>query len=121
MFKEIYRKKDGKPILIESIIDDEKEYFDYDSEDFTEERPPIDIYDPIYYSDEDKEWKGTSYQEWLRSLNDDQSVEIEEETDPENERDKEIAMITKLLFNNQKEIEGMQQDIADLVKHVTNK
>lgn len=121
MFKEIYRKKDGKPILIESIIDDDKEYFDYDTEDFVEEEPQSDLYDPIYYSDEDKEWKGASYQEWLKSLNDEQSIEIEEETDPESERDKEIAMVTKLLFNSQKEIEDLQQDVADLVKHLTNK
>ena len=121
MFKEIYRKKDGKPILIESIIDDDKEYFDYDTEDFVEEEPQNDLYDPIYYSDEDKEWKGTPYQEWLKSLNDEQSIEIEEEIDPESERDKEIAMITKLLFNSQKEMEDLQQDVADLVKHLTNK
>lgn len=121
MFKEIYRKKDGKPILIESIIDDDKEYFDYDTEDFVEEEPQSELYDPIYYSDEDKEWKGVSYQEWLKSLNDEQSIEIEEEIEPESERNKEIAMITKLLFNNQKEIEGIQQDVADLVKYLTNK
>ena len=121
MFKEIYRKKDGKPILIESIIDDDKEYFDYDTEDFVEEEPQSELYDPIYYSDEDKEWKGVSYQEWLKSLNDEQSIEIEEEIEPESERNKEIAMITKLLFNNQKEIEGIQQDVANLVKYLTNK
>ena len=121
MFKEIYRKKDGKPILIESIIDDDKEYFDYDTEDFVEEEPQSELYDSIYYSDEDKEWKGVSYQEWLKSLNDEQSIEIEEEIEPESERNKEIAMITKLLFNNQKEIEGIQQDVADLVKYLTNK
>src|SRR5699024_11811366 len=64
MFKQIFNKSDGKPELVQSILDEEtgEEYFDYNESEYTTEMPPSDLYEPIYF--EDVTWKGATKEEW---------------------------------------------------------
>ena len=64
MFKQIFNKSDGKPELVQSVLDEEtgEEYFDYNESEYTTEMPPSDLYEPIYF--EDGTWKGATKEEW---------------------------------------------------------
>lgn len=68
MYKQIFNKSDGTPLLIESIVDLEtgEDVFEYNKSDYTEEMPPSDLYEPIYY--ENNEWHGASKEEWESNL-----------------------------------------------------
>lgn len=76
-YKQIFKKSDGRPKLIQSVYDEnkEKEVFKYDKDKYMEEMPPSELYEPIYYDDDKKEWIGTPYEEYKRNLD----KEIEEE------------------------------------------
>ena len=79
MLKQFFRKKDGKPILVEGyyIGDGEEEIFDVNEHHYTDIKPPSKLYDPIYFDDESSEWKGNTYEEWVETL-----PENDEEPDP---------------------------------------
>ena len=126
MYKEIYDKETGDTKLIKSTTDDktDEQVFEYDTKKYTDEQPPSDLYRPIYYDDKNKEWVGTDYKDWYDNYMNNQDKDNAEYNDVEyipTELEKEMSMITKLLFNSQKEIEELQQDFANLVKELNNK
>lgn len=126
MYKEIYDKENGDTHLIKSKLDEKTDepVFDYDKKQYTDEQPPSDLYRPIYYDDKNNEWVGTDYKDWYDNYMNNQDKDNVEYNDVEytpTELEKEMSMITKLLFNSQKEIEELQQDFANLVKELNNK
>ena len=126
MYKEIYDKETGDTKLIKSTTDDktDEQVFEYDTKKYTDEQPPSDLYRPIYYDDKNKEWVGTDYKDWYDNYMNNQDKDNAEYNDVEyipTELEKEMSMITKLLFNSQKEVEELQQDFANLVKELNNK
>lgn len=68
MYKQIFNKSDGKPELIESIVDLEtgEDIFEYNELIYTKDIPPSDLYKPIYY--ENNQWHGASKEEWESEL-----------------------------------------------------
>ena len=126
MYKEIYDKETGDTKLIKSTTDDktDEQVFEYDTKKYTDEQPPSDLYRPIYYDDKNKEWVGTDYKDWYDNYMNNQDKDNAEYNDVEyipTELEKEVSIITKLLFNSQKEVEELQQDFANLVKELNNK
>ena len=126
MYKEIYDKETGDTKLITTTTDDktDEQVFEYDTKKYTDEQPPSDLYRPIYYDDKNKEWVGTDYKDWYDNYMNNQDKDNAEYNDVEyipTELEKEVSMITKLLFNSQKEVEELQQDFANLVKELNNK
>lgn len=126
MYKEIYDKETGDTKLIKSTTDDktDEQVFEYDTKKYTDEQPPSDLYRPIYYDDKNKEWVGTDYKDWYDNYMNNKDKDNAEYNDVEyipTELEKEVSMITKLLFNSQKEVEELQQDFANLVKELNNK
>lgn len=126
MYKEIYNKENGDTHLIKSKIDEksDEQVFDYDKKQYTDEQPPSDLYRPVYYDNKNKEWVGTDYKEWYDEYMNNRDKDNAEYNDVEyipTELEKEVSMITKLLFNSQKEVEELQQDFANLVKELNNK
>ena len=109
MLKQFFRKKDGKPILVEGyyIGDGEEEIFDVNEHHYTDIKPPSKLYDPIYFDDESSEWKGNTYEEWVESLPKDEPVNPSE-TDLLN-----AQLISNDIEHNAK-IKELQQDIANL-------
>ncbi|HAR5875094.1 TPA: hypothetical protein I1596_000596 [Staphylococcus pseudintermedius] len=96
--KQIYKKEDGTPILIN--VDN------FDSDVYTDVQPTYGLYEPIYF--ESGKWIGVSKEEWLLSL---------EETDNQglpDEKDEVIAGLTLQLLETQTEVESLQKDIASL-------
>lgn len=118
MFRQIFTKKDGKPKLIQSVYNDERdvEEFHYDDDLYTDIMPPSNLYEPIHYNEEKEEWEGVSYDEWIENLNDEQE---EEEYTP-NEVEKELGLINLQTFQTQREISDLQQDFAELVRALSN-
>ncbi|MDW3871262.1 hypothetical protein [Staphylococcus saprophyticus] len=55
MYKQIFSKSDGLPMLIETD--------DFDTETYTDVQPPNGLYQPIHF--DGNEWIGTPYDEWL--------------------------------------------------------
>ncbi|MGL4016637.1 hypothetical protein, partial [Staphylococcus nepalensis] len=97
----------GKPQLINSLMDEDsgEVYFKYDESEYTTEMPPSDLFEPIYYKDE--QWYGISKEEWLESL-------PEEEPDVPNSKDLLNAQLLANDLEHNSKIEDLQQDIANL-------
>lgn len=55
MYKQIFKKEDGRPSLIEGD--------EFNSDIYTDIQPPNGLYQPIHF--DGNQWVGTSYQEWL--------------------------------------------------------
>lgn len=108
MYKQIFKKTNGKPELIKSIEDEEtrKEYFDYNESEYTTEIPPSNLYEPIYF--ENGKWKGATREEYLKRQ---PKVEIEEIPD---EKDALIADLTLQLIETQEELNDVRKDISGL-------
>ena len=109
MYKQIYRKTDGMPKLIQERYDEESEVsiFDYDQDLYTDFMPPSNLYQPIQFSEETNEWIGATREEWVESLPKDEPVNPSE-TDLLN-----AQLITNDIEHNAK-IKELQQDIANL-------
>lgn len=126
MYKEIYNKDNGEVELIQSKFDERKseQVFNYDTKKYTDEQPPSDLYRPVHYDDKNKEWVGIDYKEWYDKYMNNRYTDNDDYDNIEyipSEQEQEIAQITKLLFNNQKEMEDLQQDFANLVKELNDK
>lgn len=124
MFKEVWQKHDGRPVLLESYFDEEqeKEVYDDDKDFYVDIRPPSSLYDPIYFDDDSGEWKGNTYEEWLedrKNANNPDDEEHEEpiEVDP---IELESAMTQKELFKLQREVEKLRVENATTAKEIIN-
>lgn len=64
MYKQIFNKSDGTPLLIESIpnLDTGEEDFEYNEDEYTEEAPPCELYEPIRF--ENGKWQGAVQEDW---------------------------------------------------------
>lgn len=76
-YKQVFKKEDGKPVLITSVFDDEeeKQVFHYDKDKYIDDMPPSELYEPVHYDEEKEKWVGTDYDEYKKNLD----KEIEEE------------------------------------------
>ena len=112
MYKQIYRKTDGMPELIQDRYDEESEVsiFDYDQDLYTDSMPPSNLYQPIQFSEETNEWIGTAKEEWESN-----------QSKPPIEPDGTDFLNAQLLSNDIEhtiKIEGLQQDVANLTSEL---
>ena len=112
MYKQIYRKTDGMPELIQDRYDEESEVsiFDYDQDLYTDSMPPSYLYQPIQFSEETNEWIGTAKEEWESN-----------QSKPPIEPDRTDFLNAQLLSNDIEhttKIEGLQQDVANLTSEL---
>ena len=107
MYKQIFKKENGQPELIESVIDEDtgESYFDYDESIYTDIMPENGLYQPIYFRD--SKWHGSTKEDWEGSLPESNS-DIPSSNDFLNAK----LLANDLEHNNK--IEGLQQDIANL-------
>ena len=90
MFKQVYDKSNGYPVLIESDIEGK---YSYDEFLYTEIEPPSELYDPRYF--DGNEWIGSTKEEWEQNN--------QEEPIPPNEID-ELKQRIEELENKVKEL-----------------
>ena len=112
MYKQIYRKTDGMPELIQDRYDEESEVsiFDYDQDLYTDFMPPSNLYQPIQFSEETNEWVGTAKEEWESN-----------QSQPPIEPDGTDFLNAQLLSNDIEhttKIDGLQQDVANLASEL---
>lgn len=109
MLKQFFRKKDGKPILVEGyyIGDGNEEIFDVNTRHYTDIKPPSKIYDPIYFDDESEAWKGNTYEEWLDTFS-------EEEVDDPDRLTIQMAKTQMQTAENSFQLREMQDMVAKL-------
>ena len=98
---QIFRKRDGKPFL----IDESKEGYDKDL--YTDIMPPSNLYLPVKF--EGGEWVGTPYEEWKK-----QQIEEPPKKDDETHKDQIIAELSFELIKTQEELNDVRKDISDL-------
>lgn len=98
---QIFRKRDGKPFL----IDESKEGYDKDL--YTEIMPPSSLYWPVKF--DGGEWVGTPYEEWKR-----QQIEEPPKKDDETHKDQIIADLSLELLKTQEELRDVHKNISDL-------
>lgn len=93
MFKQIYDKSNGNPILIESDI--EGKYI-YDEFLYTEIEPPSELYEPRYFNG--NEWIGSTKEEWEQNNQEElpaQPNELEELKQRVNELENIVKELTQ--------------------------
>ena len=112
MYKQIYRKTDGMPELIQDRYDEESavSIFDYDQDLYTDSMPPSYLYQPIQFSEETNDWKGTAKEEW-------ESNQPKPPIEPDGIDFLNAQLISNDIEYNAK-IEGLQQDVANLTSEL---
>lgn len=98
MYKQIFKKEDGTPSLIEGD--------EFNSDIYTDIQPPNGLYQPIHF--DGNEWIGTPYEDWKKN-----QPEIEEEIIID-EKDKIIAELSLQLLETQSFLSQLQNDVANL-------
>lgn len=98
MYKQIFNKSDGLPMLVDTD--------DFDTETYTDIQPPNGLYQPIHF--DGNEWIGTPYEDWKKN-----QPEIEGEIIID-EKDKIIAELSLQLLETQSFLSQMQNDVANL-------
>ena len=101
MYKQIFKKEDGRPSLIEGD--------EFNSDIYTDIQPPNGLYQPIHF--DGNEWIGTPYKEWASN----QSKLEEVETIPD-EKDEIISTLSIQLLQTETKILSIQEDIANLTR-----
>lgn len=114
MYKQIFKKENGQPELIESVIDEDtgESYFDYDESTYTDIMPENGLYQPIYFRD--GKWHGATKEEYEKNLPE-SDAGIPSSNDFLN-----AQLLANDLEHNSK-IEGLQQDIANLTAELLKK
>lgn len=112
MYKQIYRKTDGMPELIQDRYDEESEVsiYEYDKDLYTDAMPPSNLYQPIQFNEETNEWEGITKEEWEN--NQPKPPIVPDGTDFLN-----AQLISNDIEHNTK-IEGLQQDVANLTSEI---
>ncbi|EZX25744.1 hypothetical protein V070_00242 [Staphylococcus aureus C0673] len=112
MYKQIYRKTDGMPELIQDRYDEESEVsiFNYDKDLYTDSMPPSHLYQPIQFNEETNEWVGTAKEEW-------ESNQSKTPIEPDGTDFLNAQLISNDIEHNAK-IEGLQQDVANLTSEL---
>ena len=112
MYKQIYRKTDGMPELIQDRYDEESavSIFDYDQDLYTDFMPPSHLYQPIQFSEETNEWIGTAKEEW-------ESNQSKPPIEPDGTDFLNAQLLSNDIEHNTK-IEGLQQDVANLTSEL---
>lgn len=107
MYKQIFKKENGQPELIESVIDEDtgESYFDYDESTYTDIMPENGLYQPMYFRD--GKWHGATKEEYEESL-------PESDADIPSSNDFLNAQLLANDLEHNSKIEGLQQDIANL-------
>ena len=80
-YKQIFKKEDGRPILIKSTYDkkQKKDVFKFDDSKYIDDMPPSKLYEPIHYDEENKEWVGTDYEIYKENLDKEYEEELKKE------------------------------------------
>lgn len=106
-FKQVYLF-DGTPYLIGKGQDGD---FQYPDDDWTEIAPPEGIYSPFHFDAVLGVWIGTSREQWLASI-------FEEDDDPSatevDEKDTVIAELTLQILEAESKINSLEKDMANL-------
>lgn len=112
MYKQIYRKTDGRPELIQDRYDEESEVsiYEYDKDLYTDFTPPSNLYQPIQFSEETNEWIGTAKEEW-------ESNQSKPPIEPDGTDFLNAQLLSNDIEHNTK-IEGLQQDVANLTSEL---
>lgn len=107
MYKQIFKKENGQPKLIESVTDEDtgESYFDYDESTYTDIMPESGLYQPMYFRD--GKWHGSTKEDWEGSL-------PESDADIPSSNDFLNAQLLANDLEHNSKIEGLQQDIANL-------
>lgn len=112
MYKQIYRKTDGMPELIQDRYDEESEVsiFNYDKDLYTNSMPPSHLYQPIQFNEEKNEWVGLAKEER-------ESSQSKPPIKPDGTDFLNAQLISNDIEHNTK-IEELQQDVANLTSEL---
>jgi hypothetical protein len=112
MYKQIYRKTDGTPELIQDRYDEESEVsiFNYDKDLYTDSMPPSHLYQPIQFNEEKNEWIGVTKEDW-------ESNQSKPPIEPDGTDFLNAQLISNDIEHNAK-INGLEQDVANLTSEL---
>lgn len=110
MYKQIFEKKNGNPILLEERFDEISmiAIFDYDKEIYTDKKPSSDLYSPIQFDNDLNDWVGTPFDEWI------EKNEPSAPYSPENV-EKQLAETQMQLAKTAMQLQKSQKEIANVV------
>ena len=112
MYKQIYRKTDGIPELIQDRYDEESEVsiFNYDKDLYTDSMPPSYLYQPIQFNEEKNEWIGVTKEDW-------ESNQSKPLIEPDGTDFLNAQLISNDIEHSTK-IGELQQDVANLTSEL---
>ena len=116
MYKQIFEKKNGNPILLEERFDEISmvAIFDYDKEIYTDKKPSSDLYQPIQFDNDLNDWVGSSFDEW---------IETNKPRTPYNPEKVELqlAQTQMQLAKTAMQLQKSQKEIASIVIELSKK
>lgn len=119
MFKQIFKKENGQPELIESVIDEDtgESYFDYDESTYTDIMPENGLYQPIYFRD--GKWHGSTKESW-------ESTQPPKEEAPKDintfllaQTQMQLTEVASALSDKEKDVEALKTQNAEILLKLT--
>ena len=119
MFKQIFKKENGQPELIESVTDEDtgESYFDYDESIYTDIMPENGLYQPIYFRD--GKWHGSTKEDW-------EAAQPPKEDAPKDigtfllaQTQIQLAEVASALSDKEKDVEALKTQNAEILLKLT--
>lgn len=119
MYKQIFKKENGQPELIESVTDEDtgESFFDYDESIYTDIMPENGLYQPIYFRD--GKWHGSTKENW-------ESAQPPKEETPKDinkillaTTQMQLAEVVSTLSEKEKDVEALKTQNAEILLKLT--
>ena len=119
MYKQIFKKENGQPELIESVTDEDtgESYFDYDESIYTDIMPENGLYQPIYFRD--GKWYGSTKEDW-------EAAQPPKEDAPKDigtfllaQTQIQLAEVASALSDREKDVEALKTQNAEILLKLT--
>lgn len=119
MYKQIFKKEDGQPELIESVIDEDtgESYFDYDESIYTDIMPENGLYQPIYFRD--GKWHGATKEDWEASQPPKEEAPKDVATFLLAQTQIQLAEVASALSDKEKDVEALKTQNAEILLKLT--
>lgn len=119
MYKQIFKKENGKPELIESVIDEDtgESYFDYDESIYTDIMPENGLYQPIYFRD--GKWHGANKEDWEGAQPPKEEAPKDINTFLLAQTQMQLTEVASALSEKEKDVEALKTQNAEILLKLT--
>lgn len=119
MYKQIFKKENGQPELIESVVDEDtgESYFDYDESTYTDIMPENGLYQPIYFRD--GKWHGSTKEDWEDAQPPKEKAPKDINTFLLAQTQMQLTEVASALSDKEKDVEALKTQNAEILLKLT--